>query len=150
MAHIQIQQIIQSKPFNVYQYLTQPQNLKEQMLGLIDVELLNSNVELQPGAEFLFRMKRYGIDQVIRFSVDKYVTGNSFSYTQVTGLFASWRHTMKFEAKEPTSTLVTDVVEYEMPFGLVGKIVDDFVAQKEVKKILKHRLNNASQHLKES
>jgi len=149
VAYIQIQQIISAKPFNVYQYLTAPQNLKDQLRGLIDVELMNPVVELQPGAEFLFRMKRYGVEQAIRFAVEKYVTGISFTYHQVNGLFASWRHTIKFEPKEPNSTLVTDLVEYEVPFGLVGRLLDDFIAQNEVKKILKHRLHNASLQLKE-
>ena len=147
MAHIQIQQIIPAQPFAVYQYLTQPQNLKEELKGLIEVELMNPSVEVQPGAEFLYRMKRYGVEQPVRFSVEKYVTGISFTYHQVSGLFASWRHTMKFEEKDAKSTLVTDLVEYELPFGLLGRLVDDFVAQSEVKKILKHRLDNATVQL---
>lgn len=149
MAHIQVQQIIQAKPYDVYQYLTSPQNLKDQLRGLIDVELLSPAVELQPGAEYLFRMKRFGIEQAIRFGVEKYVTGISFTYHQVSGLFASWRHTIKIEPRESSHALVTDLVEYEVPFGLLGRLLDDFFAEREIKKILKHRLHNASLQLKE-
>ena len=147
MAHIQVQRLIHAPSFKVYQYLTSPENLKEQLDGLISVELLSSKIETKPGSEFLFQMVRYGVDYPIRFVVEKYVTGHSFTYNQVKGLLASWRHTIRFEEKDPQSTLVTDIVEYEIPFGIFGRIVDDIFARREVRKILDYRLERASSHL---
>jgi hypothetical protein len=48
---------------------------------------------------------------------------------------------MKFEEHGPTQTLVTDIVEYEIPFGILGKLADDFFIRHDLKNILEHRLN---------
>lgn len=146
MAHIQVQRIIKAPSFKVYQYLTAPENLKTQLEGLVAVELLNPGIDPKPGSEFLFQMQRFGVDYPIRFVVEKYVTGHSFTYNQVKGLLASWRHTMRFEEKEAHSTLVTDLVEYEVPGGIVGRLIDDFLARREMRKILEYRLSQTEEH----
>lgn len=147
VAHIQVQRIIKAPSFKVYQYLTAPENLKEQLDGLVSVDLLNPGIEPKIGSEYLFQMERFGVDYPIRFVIEKYVTGHSFTYNQVKGLLASWRHTMRFEEKDANSTLVTDLVEYEVPFGIVGRLVDDFFARREMRKILEYRLDKADARL---
>jgi hypothetical protein len=39
---------------------------------------------------------------------------------QVEGLFAAWTHTMKFDERGDRETLVTDLVDYQVPLGLLG------------------------------
>jgi ligand-binding SRPBCC domain-containing protein len=127
--------------YEVFRYFTSPEHLSDQLSGLIKVTWQNPGIELKPGSEFLFLMSRYGVEQPIRFVVDRMVTGNSFTYRQVSGVYARWIHTMKFEEHGPTQTLVTDIVEYEIPFGILGKLADDFFIRHDLKNILEHRLN---------
>lgn len=116
-----------------------------QLEGMVDVTWQNTGVSLEKGCEFLFLMSRYGIEQPVRFKVEKLVTGISLTYSQVSGVFLSWRHTVKLEEQEG-GTLVTDIVEYELPFGIFGKLVDDFMVRLDVKKMLEHRMKNVVEH----
>lgn len=121
--------------------------IPEQLAGMMKVSWQNPGVELQQGAEFLFLMERFGVEQTVRYTVDKIVHGHSLTYRQVSGIFASWQHTMKFEDHGNGQTLVSDIVDYEMPFGLLGRLADDFYMHREVQKILEHRLTRAYEKL---
>ena len=120
--------------------MTSPEHLGEQLSGFIDVKWQNPGVEPMPGSEFLFLMSRFGIEQPIRFVVDRMVLGNSMTYRQMSGVYSRFTHTMKFEEHGQNETLVTDLVEYELPFGLLGRIADDFWVRKDLKKIMDYRL----------
>lgn len=146
MAHIQCAKVIAATKFNVYEYLTNPENLAEVLKGFIDVKWQNPGVEVKQGSEFLFLMTRFGIEQPIRFVVDRTVLGNQLTYRQVNGIYSRFVHTMKFEDHGQKETLVTDLVDYEMPFGILGRLADDFFARNDLKGILEHRLDFAAEH----
>jgi ligand-binding SRPBCC domain-containing protein len=143
LAHVQYAKVIPSTKFTVYDYLTSPQNLAEQLADLIEVKWQNPGVDVKAGSEFLFLMSRFGIEQPIRFVVDRLVAGNSLTYRQVSGVYTKFTHTMKFEDHGNNETLVTDLIEYEVPFGIFGRLADDFFIRDDLKKILETRLNKA-------
>jgi ligand-binding SRPBCC domain-containing protein len=147
LAHLQVQKVVPGSQFQAFEYLTSPAMLGEQLSGSVNVTWQNPGVQLQQGAEFLFLMERFGVEQNVRYTVDKFVLGHSLTYRQVSGLFASWQHTMKFEDHGNGQTLVSDIVEYEMPFGLLGRLADDLYMRREVQKILEHRLQQAYEKL---
>lgn len=144
LAHVQCAKIIPGTKFKVFDYLAKPANLAEQLEGHIDVKLQNPGVELAPGSEFLFLMSRFGIEQPIRFVVDRMVIGNSLSYRQVSGVYTRFMHTMKFEEHGQNETLVTDFLEYELPFGIFGRLADDLFIKSDFKKLLTARLEVAN------
>ncbi len=143
MAHIQCAKIIPATKFRVFDYLASPSTLPEQLEGVIDVKWQNPGVTLSAGSEFLYLMTRYGVEQPVRFVVDKLVAGNSLTYRQVSGIYARFVHTMKFEDHSVGGTLVTDLVEYQLPFGIFGRIADDFFIREDLKNILESRLEKA-------
>jgi ligand-binding SRPBCC domain-containing protein len=134
LAHLQCAKLVPGTKYEVFRYFTSPEHIADQLHGLIKVSWQNPGVEIRPGSEF---------EQPIRFVVDRMVTGNSFTYRQVSGVYARWIHTMKFEEHGPTQTLVTDIVEYEIPFGILGRLADDFFIRHDLKNILEHRMNRA-------
>ncbi|OFZ12411.1 MAG: hypothetical protein A2Z20_06595 [Bdellovibrionales bacterium RBG_16_40_8] len=145
MAHLQCAKIIPGSKFKVFDYLTSPANLTEQLSGHIAVKWQNPGVELKPGSEFLFLMSRFGIEQPIRFVVDRMILGNSITYRQVSGVYARFTLTTKFEEHGQNETLVTDLLDYEIPFGIVGRIADDFFIRSDLKKIFEVRLNRTQE-----
>lgn len=140
MAHVKAQLLIPATQMEVFRYVTDPSNLNEQLASNIQLTWLNPGTTVQAGAEFSFSMKRLGIEQPVRFRIDKYVVGYSLTYHQLEGLFHTWVHSMKFEEHAGQQTLVTDLVDYEMPFGLMGRVVDDFWWRKDLHRILMARL----------
>lgn len=145
MAHIQCAKVISANKFDVYNYLTNPECLAELLKDHIEVTWQNPGIEVKQGCEFLFLMSRFGIEQPVRFVVDRLVIGNQMTYRQVSGVYARLIHTMKFEEHGQNETLVTDLVDYEMPFGILGRLADDFYGRADLKRILETRLERAAE-----
>ncbi|WP_425616109.1 TIGR01777 family oxidoreductase [Anatilimnocola sp. NA78] len=49
-----------------------------------------------------------------------FVSGQEFHDTQVTGPFAKWEHTHRFEAKSGSESTLLDHIEYQLPAGGLG------------------------------
>lgn len=145
MSHLRCQKVIEAPLMDVFQYITTPESLPDQLDGYLDIKWQNPGVEMQAGAEFLYVMGRFGVEQPIRYRIEKCVPGTTLSYQQLEGFLNTWIHTIKFEEVEK-GTLVTDLVEYEVPFGLLGRLVDDFWWREDLKKILLGRLENIQNH----
>ena len=146
MSHIKTQQLIPASQMNVFRFATDPTHLAEQLHHNIKLEWLNPGVQLQIGAEYSFLMRRLGIAQPVRFRVDKLSVGSNVTYHQIEGLFQTWIHTMRFEKTATNETLLTDLIEYEMPLGLMGRVVDDVWWKNDLKKILDRRLSIIADH----
>jgi len=140
MSHVQCQKVISAPRSEVFRLLTDPAEAVAQLNSIFHVTWQNPGIPVKVQSEFLFMMRRFGVEQPVRIRVDKLVTGNSISYSQVEGFFSSWNHTIRFEDHGQNETLVTDLVDYEMPFGLFGRVIDDFWWRSDLLKILESRL----------
>jgi ligand-binding SRPBCC domain-containing protein len=149
VSHIQCIKLIAAPRFKVFEFMTSPDKISEQMSGMVQVEWQNPGTELSAGSELLFVMSRHGVEQPIRFVVERIVTGISISIRQIQGVFTRYIHTIKWEDHGNGSTLVTDIVEYNLPFGLLGRMADDFYFRRDIQKILEHRLNKVYTHFGE-
>lgn len=71
------------------------------------------------------------------FSLNEY-----FSDTQKQGPFHRWKHTHSFEAKTMggrDGTLIRDVVEYEVGFGAIGKMLEKLIFKRMLRKTFEYR-----------
>lgn len=140
MAHIQVSRIIESSRTRVFEILSSPANLPDLLRGDIYVEDLNSPEKLTPGCEIRLGMTRFGVRQLIHLKVDDCLHSKRLMYHQVEGFFKSWTHIMKFEDHGEGFTLVTDLVDYTLPLGLLGNLSDDLFVKKDMMRILENRL----------
>ena len=60
--------------------------------------------------------------------------------------FRNETHTMKFEDFGENETLLSEVVDYRVPWGIVGLLADDLLIRSEFTKILKRRARDATKH----
>lgn len=146
MAHFQITEIIPAPRQQVFDYLTDPKNLVYLLEPIIQVEVLSRDVPLKRGNEFHFNMTRYGLTQSVRLRIEDVLLGSRMSYRQSEGLFTSWVHTMKFDDHSDKSTLVTDLVDYQVPFGILGYLSDDLILKSDMTRLLAKRLARAKEH----
>jgi len=58
---------------------------------------------------------------------------------QKLGVFNFWSLTQSLEGHGENSTLLKDIVEYEMPMGLLGRLADDLVIRREMRKLMESR-----------
>jgi ligand-binding SRPBCC domain-containing protein len=74
---------------------------------------------------------------ITEFSFNEY-----FCDIQKQGPFKSWHHTHTFEPKTVDGregTMVSDEVEYEVGFGLVGRVLEAMIFQRMMSAIFEHR-----------
>ena len=57
---------------------------------------------------------------------------------QVRGPFASWKQTRRLQMVNGKTEL-TDIVEYETPFGILGRIANTLVIRRQVKEMFSYR-----------
>lgn len=141
MAHIQVSALIPASRTQVYDYMAQPENLSASFVGKLDVELKRAAERMTRGSEYQFEMSRFGLSQNVTFAVEECLRGVRLSLRQKEGLFADWHQTTRFEEHGPEQTLVTEFVEYKLPFGILGFVADDLLLRKDLTELLQYRLD---------
>lgn len=148
MAHIQCSRLLPAPRSQVFDLLSEPIHLTDLLKDTIDVQAKFSfDNPVRKGAEFSFIMTRFGLSQPVTFRVEDYVKGSRLTYKQSEGLMYNWYHTMKFEDFGDKQTLVTDLVEFELPFGVFGHIANDLFVKSDLKNVLEKRLFRAEEIL---
>ena len=102
------------------------------------IEFTSPLSQVTKGAEYEFRLSRAGISMLWEITVEDVIPGEFLRDRQSRGPFSLWVHTQKFE-DHGQGTLLTDIVEYDVPFGLLGKLADDIFVRRDLKKIFQHR-----------
>lgn len=146
MAHLQVTQLIPAPRNEVYDYLTDVKNLGFLLDPIVQVEVLSGEIPLKRGNEVHMNMTRYGLTQSVRLRFEDVLKGSRLTYRQSEGLFSGWWHTMKFDDHGEKSTLVTDLVDYQTPFGILGLLADDLVLKRDMQHLLAERLKRAKEH----
>lgn len=131
-----------SRP-EAYELLSNPARLGQLLKDHLEVEVKRGADSLRRGAEYELVMTRYGLSQPVRLRVEEVVKGARLTYRQAEGLFADWIHTIRFEDHGDNQTLVTDYVDYRLPFGILGYLADDLFVRKDMERLLFDRLNRA-------
>jgi len=97
--------------------------------------------EMKIEEEYQVRISRFGLSVLWGIVIEQFEPDHYFRDRQTHGPFALWVHTHKFE-DHGSGTLLTDLIEYDVPFGLVGKIADDIVVRRELHRLFKLRHKN--------
>ena len=58
---------------------------------------------------------------------------------QVRGPFRAWRQLREFLPEGGNACVLRDTVEYTLPFGALGRLLDRLVVRREVRKMFAHR-----------
>lgn len=146
MAHLQISDLIPAARMDVFDYLTDPKNQPFLLQPSIDVQVVTPEIPLKRGNEVHFTMTRFGLSQSIRFRIEDVLRGSRLTFRQSEGIFTGWTHTMKFEEHADHATLVTDLVDYQVPLGLFGHLADDLILKSDMSRVLARRLERAKEH----
>ena len=144
MGHVQVSRLISASTGDVYRYITDLGNLPQWLDPSIEVEFPTGSQGgapmLREQSEFALTFTRFGRSVLGHFRVDELRPREKFSYRQTDGFFKSWVHTQLLSAHDAKTTLMTDVVDFTMPYGVLGALVDDLFARSDIEKLLKHRL----------
>jgi ligand-binding SRPBCC domain-containing protein len=68
-----------------------------------------------------------------------YQPGRMFRDQQVEGPFRAWTHTHRVEPRGPDRSLLIDEVQYELPFGTLGRIVAAWWVRRKLQRMFEYR-----------
>jgi ligand-binding SRPBCC domain-containing protein len=110
----------------VWAFHDDPSALPKVMTGPVKMHVHHVDRPLQPGSRILMTMQIGPFRRRWNVQLREKVPLVSFTDEQIAGEgpFRQWRHTHAFEAVDAHRTRVIDRLEYELPFGLLGKIGD--------------------------
>lgn len=103
------------------------------------VELVTQTGGIRDGARVELKIGR-GPFRVRWVAVHEgYIEGCQFRDVQVSGPFAKWVHTHRFEPDGEDASYLEDRVEYELPFGWLGAMVGGAIARRKMERMFDFR-----------
>lgn len=102
---------------------------------------------IEKGETVTWKGKHFGIYIQHQSIISEMEFPTYFIDEQVKGHFKSFKHQHLFEQREGT-TIMQDILQYETPFGIFGKLFDYFLLKKHLTKFLLYRnqvLKNTSE-----
>lgn len=94
---------------------------------------------LAVGSRAVIEVKIGPVKQVIIAEHTAYEAGRMFRDTQIKGPFARWEHTHIVEPDGDGASYLVDHVEYELPFGIVGRLGGGVYARRSLARLFDYR-----------
>lgn len=124
-----------------WQYFSDPRRLAEITPEGMDFKIISEipDCEIYQGQKIQYSVKpMLGIPmkwETLIAGIDK---PYSFTDMQLKGPYELWEHKHTFEKKDD-GVLMTDIVHYKLPWGVVGNIAEKLFVRKRIEFIFKHR-----------
>ena len=96
-------------------------------------------IRMEAGALIEYRLALFGVPLYWQTLIESWTPDESFVDRQLKGPYALWRHTHSFEEQGPREILMRDVVEYRVPYGLLGSIVHNLFIKRWLAYIFDYR-----------
>ena len=138
MAHFEYSSVIHAPKQKTFDFLTVVENFSLLFPEDYKFELLSPVEKMDKGSEYEFRLARFGVSVVWGIVVEEVVAGESYRDRQAHGPFDLWIHTLKVE-DHGEGCLLTELIEYDLPYGIFGKLTEDLFMRGELTRIFEHR-----------
>ncbi len=123
----------------VFDFFARPDNLARITPPGMRFEFLTEDRTMRSGLEIDYRLRPLlGIPVSWRTRIDTYDPPNSFADVQLRGPYQRWEHRHSFRTVEG-GTQVTDEIEYALPLGPVGDLVNRAIVRGELRQIFDYR-----------
>ena len=97
-----------------------------------------STPHVQAGTLIRYRLSLHGIPFGWTTEIRAWNPPYSFTDAQLTGPFALWHHTHRFQS-QAEGTLIEDIVRYRVPFGPIGRLINRMKVRGDVEEIFRYR-----------
>jgi ligand-binding SRPBCC domain-containing protein len=95
-------------------------------------------IRLGADARIDYQLKLYGVPVKWATLIERWEPPYEFVDVQLRGPYHAWRHTHRF-VSEGQGTRIVDDVEYELPLGPLGRVVEALWVRREVARIFNYR-----------
>lgn len=102
------------------------------------------------GSEIILRVRQFGLFTMRwHVRITQYLPPTRMTDEQISGPFSYWKQERHLSIVEG-GTELTDVVEYRMPFGLLGRFADALIVRRQIQSMFDYRQNATRQLLESS
>jgi len=123
----------------VFDFFSRPQNLERLTPQWLQFRIRTpAPISIAPGAEIEYSIRVHGVPVHWKTVIESWHPPYEFVDVQAKGPYKLWRHTHRFAAKDGGTT-VTDDVEYALPFGILGRIVNRLQVSRDLARIFDYR-----------
>ncbi|MCG9893911.1 MAG: SRPBCC family protein [Fimbriimonadaceae bacterium] len=102
------------------------------------VEIVGPDTAVRNGALHELKIVKFGLPMIWRARITEVERPHGFRDTAEKSPFASWTHRHDF-LPHPEGALLRDTVEYRLPFGPLGAVVDRLVVGHDIDRMFVHR-----------
>jgi ligand-binding SRPBCC domain-containing protein len=123
----------------VFDFFSRPENLAlitPPGMGFVIIERPEGT--LTRGSRIAYRIKVAGIPLRWVTNIAEWTSGVSFVDEQIRGPYKKWVHTHTFSVRDG-EVLMHDRVDYELPFGLLGRIFGGWFVRRQLRGIFDYR-----------
>ena len=139
MHHFHSEQLVGRPVEEVFAFFSDANNLEAITPRQLNFHILTPGpIRLAAGARIDYQLTLYGIPLKWATLIESWEPPHQFVDVQLRGPYRVWRHTHRF-VSEGAGTRIVDDVEYKLPFGPLGRLVDALWTRREVARIFQHR-----------
>ena len=146
MAHVRHSSILDCSPDKIFAFVSRPQLWGEVTPSFLEIKVASPPLKMREGAEYEYDFTRFGITHRWLTRIEDFQQNKRFTERQILGFFDYWKHTCEVEP-HGTKVRLSHFLEYSVPWGLVGKLVDDLWLRKDLQQILEITHKNLSTQL---
>lgn len=125
---------------DVYPFFSTPHNLERITPPMLSFKIEKSSTgsEIGEGTIIDYRLKVHGLPMKWKTRITDWNMPHQFADNQESGPYAIWYHTHSFYPVKG-GTLMTDLVRYRLPFGLLGDVFGLPLVKRDVRSIFSYR-----------
>ena len=141
MHQFKAEQFLPIDKKKAWDFFSSPKNLSKITPPEMDFKILSSlnGEEIFEGMKIDYTVKPlFGISVRWQTEICKVDNQNYFTDRQTKGPYKSWEHTHTFIEKH-NGVLMTDIVNYELPFGFIGNFANSILVKRKIESIFDYR-----------
>lgn len=135
------QQKVPASKAEVWDFISSPRNLKRITPDYMGFEIITDDLpeKMYPGMIIAYKVSPVlGIKMTWVTEITHVADHHFFVDEQRVGPYAVWHHEHKIEEIEG-GVLMTDIVTYKPPFGLLGQLANTIFIRKQIESIFAYR-----------
>ena len=130
----------------VFRFFENPYNLAKITPPWLNFRILTSDLVMRANAEIDYEFRWLGQPLKWRTVISDYNPPFSFVDEALNSPYKYWRHHHTFR-ETPKGTLVSDRVEYALPYGPLGRLVHAAIVKHQLTKIFAYRQQAIALHV---
>lgn len=132
-------QLIRRPRSEVFAFFSNPINLESITPGFLKFKITSPQpIEFRPGALIDYQLQLYGVKFNWQTRIEEVEPEVRFRDVQLRGPYRQWNHLHEFY-EVPEGTLCVDVVDYELPLGVLGRAVHAVIVRNSLAQIFDYR-----------